>query len=230
MYTSESILAIDTTAGFCRVGISDGLGGFVGHSHRGEYGHSACLIPMIQELLSQSGMSRWDLSAIAVLRGPGGFTGIRVGLAAARGLGLALGIAVVGLANLTLWRQHFSLRHNLASDSVVAVLLESKRKDFYSQVSRYDGSEFSDILPPACRYASELADCLAQYQGGYIIGDAESRFQAEIPYPLPQFSNLQLDLPSLPLICSSARAILQDGTAKSHSATPIYLKQAPHKT
>src|SRR5690606_24525607 len=59
-------------------------------------GHAERLFPAIAELLGRNGAGYRDLERIAVTTGPGSFTGVRIGLSAARGLGLALGIPVIG--------------------------------------------------------------------------------------------------------------------------------------
>src|SRR6185369_2250653 len=58
---------------------------------------AATLLPAIASTLEQAGVARTDLSLIAVTVGPGSFTGVRVGLAAARGLAVALGVPLAGL-------------------------------------------------------------------------------------------------------------------------------------
>ena len=60
-------------------------------------GHAERLFPMIDELMAEAGCSPGDLSRIAVCTGPGSFTGLRVGVAAARGLALGLGIPAIGV-------------------------------------------------------------------------------------------------------------------------------------
>jgi tRNA threonylcarbamoyladenosine biosynthesis protein TsaB len=68
--------------------------------HKGR-GQAAILLPAIAEVLEDSGVDRRALSMIAVTIGPGSFTGVRVGLAAARGLALALGVPLAGITTTT---------------------------------------------------------------------------------------------------------------------------------
>src|SRR5258708_36062277 len=64
-----------------------------------EQGHAAALMPLVRDVMLEAGLAWSALEAIGVTIGPGSFTGIRVGLAAARGLGLALGIPVEGVTS-----------------------------------------------------------------------------------------------------------------------------------
>ncbi len=65
-----------------------------------ERGHAEALMPMIEAALAEAGIGYPELSRIAVCTGPGSFTGIRVGIAAARGLALGLGIPAIGISRL----------------------------------------------------------------------------------------------------------------------------------
>jgi tRNA threonylcarbamoyladenosine biosynthesis protein TsaB len=89
-------------------------------------GQAERLFPALDELLGRSGITYKDLTRIAVTTGPGSFTGLRIGLSAARGLGLALGIPVLGIPSL------LALSLGAQCDPV-AVLLDAKRGEAYFQ-------------------------------------------------------------------------------------------------
>lgn len=93
------ILGIDTSAGQCAVAVVDGVTAW----QRAEImarGHAEALFPMIDAVLADAGAVARDLTRIAVCTGPGSFTGIRAGIAAARGLALGLGVPAVGVSRL----------------------------------------------------------------------------------------------------------------------------------
>lgn len=90
-------------------------------------GQAERLIPAIDELLARNSITYPDLHRIAVTTGPGSFTGLRIGLSAARGFGLALGIPVVGVPSLLA----LSL---VAQCTQLAVLLDARRDEAYFQL------------------------------------------------------------------------------------------------
>jgi tRNA threonylcarbamoyladenosine biosynthesis protein TsaB len=94
------ILAFDTTFDACSVCVARGGDALASARERFETGHAERLVPMIDEVMSRAGVRFDDLDRIAVTVGPGTFTGTRIGIAAARGLALATGIATVGVSSL----------------------------------------------------------------------------------------------------------------------------------
>jgi tRNA threonylcarbamoyladenosine biosynthesis protein TsaB len=90
-------------------------------------GQAERICPAIDELLARNGLAYKDLARIAVTTGPGSFTGLRIGLSAARGLGLALNIPVVGVPTL------LALSLGCGCDAA-AVLLDARRDEAYFQL------------------------------------------------------------------------------------------------
>jgi tRNA threonylcarbamoyl adenosine modification protein YeaZ len=105
-------------------------------------GQAERLFPALDELLAWSGVTYADLTRIAVTTGPGSFTGLRIGLSAARGLGLALNIPVLGIPSL------FALSLSAQCDPV-AVLLDARRGEAYFQTFSGPGIPIRDaaLLP-----------------------------------------------------------------------------------
>lgn len=90
------ILGIDTSSGQCAVAlVGDQV---VVRNEPMVRGHAEALFPMIDAVLAEAGVHFHDLTRIGVCTGPGSFTGIRVGLAAARGLALGCGIEAIGIS------------------------------------------------------------------------------------------------------------------------------------
>ncbi len=102
-------------------------------------GQSERLIPMIEEAMREAGLTYEALDAVAVTRGPGGFTGVRIGLATARALALAWARPLIGLSNFE--AVAFAVPESERRGRVLAVLIDAKRSELYVQA-------FSEDLEP----------------------------------------------------------------------------------
>lgn len=110
-------------------------------------GHAERLMPMIAEVMTESGLSFADLDAIAVTPGPGTFTGVRTGISAARGLALATKLPVLGLGSLELIarRARVEMGGRHAGDHV-AVCMDAGKGQLYAQLFGLDTTPVSDPL------------------------------------------------------------------------------------
>jgi tRNA threonylcarbamoyladenosine biosynthesis protein TsaB len=150
------ILAFDTTTSACAAAVCDGDLVIAERSVALERGHAEILLPMIEEVLAEAGAGYDALAGIAVTRGPGAFTGIRIGLAAARGLALATGLPVTGVTTLE------AMAATAAAHSgrrQIAIVMDTKRRDFFVQVFESGGAARSEpaVVAPD-RLAAHLAD------------------------------------------------------------------------
>jgi tRNA A37 threonylcarbamoyladenosine modification protein TsaB len=94
------ILAFDTAAAHCAAVLVRGDRVLARAFEATERGHAERLLPMVEGLLADAGASWQEIGGIGVCTGPGNFTGLRVAVAAARGLALALGVPAVGVSRL----------------------------------------------------------------------------------------------------------------------------------
>src|SRR5690349_10634167 len=96
------ILAIDTALDACAAAVLDTAAGIVAQESQAmKRGHAEALMPLVARVMKSSGIAFTALDRIAATTGPGSFTGLRVGLSAARGIALAAGKPVVGITTLT---------------------------------------------------------------------------------------------------------------------------------
>jgi len=99
-------------------------------------GQSERLVPMIQEVMAEGKASYSDLDTLAVTIGPGGFTGVRIGLATARGLALACGCPLVGMSNFEVLAA--TAKADVRPDGSLVVLIDAKRHELYVQAFAAD--------------------------------------------------------------------------------------------
>ena len=126
------LLAMDSAGRSCSVAVWRSGRLAASNFEARERGQSERLVPMIQEAMAAAGMAFRDLDAIAVTTGPGGFTGVRIGLAAARGLGLATARPVIGLTCFEAIAA--AVPRDFRGKAPLAVVIDAKRADLYLQV------------------------------------------------------------------------------------------------
>lgn len=97
-----TILAFDTSAAHCAAVLVAEGSLRLARTEAMQRGQAERLMPLLQELLAEGGMAFQDLDALAVGIGPGNFTGVRIAVAAARGLALALGKPLIGISSFEL--------------------------------------------------------------------------------------------------------------------------------
>ncbi|HEY6861204.1 MAG TPA: tRNA (adenosine(37)-N6)-threonylcarbamoyltransferase complex dimerization subunit type 1 TsaB [Pseudolabrys sp.] len=127
------VLAIDTALGACSVAIldTDRSDARVHESVLMQRGHAEALMPLIARVLDRAQLAFAALDRIAVTTGPGSFTGLRVGIAAARGIALAAGKPAIGLSTLAAFAAPF-----IAADDTlpVVVAIDARHDHVYLQV------------------------------------------------------------------------------------------------
>jgi tRNA threonylcarbamoyladenosine biosynthesis protein TsaB len=137
-------LVIDTCLAACQVGLFDGDRLMFALSEPMERGHQERLAPMAAEVMAGARFSFAQVRKIAVTIGPGSFTGLRVGLAFAKGLHLATGAALVGVGTLA------ALAASRSSDGLTAGAIDARRGMVYLQgFENSDPLGEPDILPAA---------------------------------------------------------------------------------
>jgi tRNA threonylcarbamoyladenosine biosynthesis protein TsaB len=139
------------------------------------HGHAEALLPMIDRVMTAAGLTPAEIASVAVSVGPGGFTGIRAGLAAAQGLALASGARLVGVTSFATVAARLSRR-----DEALLVALDSRREDLYVQLFSGDGALIGEpaAIPPA-----ELATFVAAAIGKAALrlaGDAADNAAAAL--------------------------------------------------
>ncbi len=125
------ILALDTAFNACSVALLDGETLLASRHEARSRGHAERLLPMIQEQMSEAELAFGALDLIAVSVGPGTFTGLRIGLAAARGISLAADIPAIGIT--TLEALAASVPEEMAAGRPVVVASDARRKEVYLQ-------------------------------------------------------------------------------------------------
>jgi len=137
-----SLLAIDTGQASCSVALwRDGA--VVAHRLSPmPKGHAEALAPMIEEVQAEAGFTFEDLDAFAVTVGPGTFTGLRVGLATARGLAVAAGKPLIGVT--TLEAIAWPVRQEAKDGAAIIAAFDARRNEAYLQCFAASGASITE--------------------------------------------------------------------------------------
>lgn len=135
-----NILAIETATEACSVALLHG-DALLDRSELAPRRHAELVLPMAEELLAEAGITRRQLDAIAVGRGPGAFTGVRLAISVAQGLALALDIPVLPVSSLAALAMQ-------APNSGTAILaaIDARREEIYAGTFRFGTDGLAEPL------------------------------------------------------------------------------------
>jgi tRNA threonylcarbamoyl adenosine modification protein YeaZ len=160
-----NVLAIDT-ASICAVAVARTAERTVERRRDFARGHAEALLPMIQQAMDEADLAFEALDLIAAAVGPGSFTGLRTGLAAARGLALALDKPMHGVSSL------MATARGAAAHRAILIALDSKRAEIYAQA--FD-SHLAPLSEPMLRLPEEIPLLMSGLE--CLAGDAAERLR-----------------------------------------------------
>lgn len=120
--------------------------------------HSQNIIPMISQVMDDAGLKPADLHGIAVTGGPGSFTGLRIGMSAAKAMGLALNLPVISISTLK------ALAWNLyRAEGLICPILDAKKNEVYTCAYRSGDSGLEEVFSSAALSPGQLIDYLKEF-------------------------------------------------------------------
>ncbi len=215
------ILAFDTAARACSAALLDGDRVLAERLCEMDRGQAEVLLGLVQDVLAAADMCFAKLDRLATTLGPGSFTGLRVGLATARGIALAAKLPVVGVTSFE------AVANGVASSERkgrrVLVALDTKRRDFYAQL-------FDEALHPldpggvlsveTCAEVARSGPLLVVGDGAPLLRDA--LMQDADKYDIDACDIRWSDAPGYPQAVVLAR--LAAGRTPTADLRPIYLR------
>ncbi len=162
------ILAFDSTAKIASVAVTDGDRLLGQYNIDNGLTQSELLLPMAENLLKALKLSYSNIELIAVAVGPGSFTGVRIGVALAKGIAFSKNIPCVAVSTLDELCENISpLR------GILAPCMDARRAQVYNALYRSDSSGLTRLTPDRAISLSELANELRAFEGEdiYIAGD-----------------------------------------------------------
>ena len=161
------ILAFETSAKAASVALHDDAKLLAESYQNTGLTHSQTLMVMAEDMLKQCGYTAKDVTHVAVAAGPGSFTGVRIGVAAAKGLAWGLQVPCCGVSTLEAMAKNMGIYAG-----IVCAVMDARRNQVYNALFRVENGNFSRITEDRAISLADLGAELAQMEGEvYLVGD-----------------------------------------------------------
>jgi len=221
-----NLLALDTATEACSVALwRDGM--MFARSAVSPRKHAEQVLPWVDALLTEAGLARSQLDAVAVGRGPGGFTGVRLGVAVAQGIAFGLGLPVVPVSSLAA----LAMQAEAAPGEQVLASIDARMGELYLGMFRIDGG---GLAQPIGEEWMARADAVVVPAGTWLgVGSGFVAGEAALVRTLAG-SLLRHDgarFPQAEAVLRLALAALQRGEGvPPHLVEPAYLRDKVAQT
>jgi len=175
-----TILAIETSGSSCSAALSvDGEIHEVFESAPRQ--HARIIMSMVDSLLTEAGMGVASIDALAFTRGPGSFTGLRIGFGVIQGMAFGANLPVIGLSTLQVMASKAATQYNLHEGALIAPALDARMDEIYLASYRVTSTQFPEAVLPDCVIRPEdalklLAESLdAGIGDGWKLMDLEDK-------------------------------------------------------
>jgi len=185
---SGPMLAVDTSTAALTMALVDGETTLAERTVQAERNHSVKLLPELDELLRTAGMTTRDVRSLAVGRGPGSYTGVRIGVTMAKTFAWALGLPVYGVSSLAAlalggWRDALAGTVSVDAPAWVVPALDARRGQAYTALFAADDAEgralrrlHADAVLPFREQAAAWLRSAERPGTVVFIGDVEGGF------------------------------------------------------
>jgi tRNA threonylcarbamoyladenosine biosynthesis protein TsaB len=222
------VMTIDTAAPLETVAIVEEDRELASRTTRAGRGRADELAAAVACVLSESGTELRDLSALAVSIGPGRFTGLRVGLATAKGLAASTGIPIIAVPTLEALAES---ARPVPDGTLLCPTLDARRGEIYAALFRVEGDPGANaalkrVHPDAAADPVSFSALVAREgTGGLVIlaGTGAALYEAEFRTALDETSDLALG-PELPSPVALAGIATRLEPADPASLSPVYLR------
>lgn len=211
------ILNIDCAQETASVGIARDGKSLVMRSNEQQTDHASWIHLAIQELFAETGFSLTQMEAVAVTSGPGSYTGLRVGMATAKGLCFALEKNLICIPTLELMA--YAARHTSAE--LICPMIDARRMEVYAAI--YDKKMNEIVSPEAVILDSTTYHSYITAGPVCFTGSGSKKLQGLIHSQHAQFEDIPFSVTNMSAL-SNKRFQLQDFASLAY-AEPLYIKE-----
>lgn len=161
------ILSMDSSATVASVALCEDEALLAEYTVNNGNTHSETLLPMVESVLGNFGLTPKDIDLFAVSNGPGSFTGVRIGAATLKGLAFASERPCVGVSTL-----HALAFNLLGTEGLICPVMNARRSQVYTALFRSDGETLTRLMPDSAMAISELDAILSECgEEVVLVGD-----------------------------------------------------------
>jgi tRNA threonylcarbamoyladenosine biosynthesis protein TsaB len=210
------ILSIDTAVAGASVCLSDGAAIKGLKRHEAQNGSAAWIHPALQELLQEHSLTVSQLAAVAVSAGPGSYTGLRIGMATAKGLCYAAGLPLIAINTLQL----MAAAAVQEPTALLCPMIDARRMEIFTAIYTKD---LQEVLPAQALILNEtsFADFLESAPVTFF-GNGSNKFQNIMSHPHAVFKTIAADASHMTTLANNA--LLQEKFVNLAYGEPFYGK------
>lgn len=185
--------------------------------------HSIVLMPMIEKLLYECNLTVNDIDGYVVSKGPGSFTGLRIGMATVKGMCLGGNKPYISISTLE------ALAYSLCTfNGLICPIMDALRENVYTALYSYNKNTSNCIIEPTAMDIDELVTLLKDKNENVIFtGDAVNKHKNYIIEHLPnaQFAPNHLNITRASSLGEIGLNLLKNGTCDDPNSSPVYIKK-----
>lgn len=216
------ILATDTSTPYLSIALCDGSVVLSEITQYADRQHAEKLLVYTQEMLEEQQKDLSDIDLLAVSHGPGSFTGLRVGVAAWKGLATGAGIPIMGVSTLDALARRAAI-----TDGHVCVLLDAKMKEVYASIYRFeDGVRTCVQEAMVAPIEKVLSRCPEETN---FLGDGATLYASTIEATLSSAVMLpkMYHSVSAAMVALEAVSLMESGVEpQNNNVSPVYLRKS----
>ena len=217
------VLSIDSSSKVATVALLNDdtlLGEYVINDKRE---HSVLLMPMIENLLKDCELTINDIDGFVVSKGPGSFTGLRIGMATIKGLSFGANKPYISLSSLD------GLAYSLSYfNGIICPIMDALRENVYTALYKNEDGEFKNIMEPTPMELPDLLEMLKEKNEEVIFtGDGllKHKEYIKVNFPNAKFASNHVSFTRASSIGELGLNLLKQGIKDDPNSAPVYLKK-----
>ena len=216
------ILSIDTSSNLCAVAVLENTNLIKENILNDTKNHSEKIMPVIAQTLEEANLKLYNIDLIVCDKGPGSFTGIRIGVATVMSFVDSLNLPAIGITSLEALAYNVLL--NEEKPSFICSLIDAKNNNVYFELYSTMDNVPSSVVSAECININDLIDLLKKYDNICFVGDGSSVHKELLSATLPTaiFSNYN-DISSYSLGIAGLNAY---NSGRRDDLLPVYLRKS----